>query len=117
MNEENTATMRRYLAELVSSGDFADIPMRDDLRFSGPLASADTADEYRAISHDFSNSVRDISLRTLVANDSVAHAVYDVDMGLASGPLATSQTVEFIDGRFASVEVIFDAAVITGPES
>lgn len=42
------------------------------------------------------------------------HTVYDVDLGLPTGPLATSQTVTFVDGAFASVEVIFDAAKIAG---
>ncbi len=114
MHEANSTTVRRYLAELASGGDFADIPMRDDLRFEGPLATSDTADEYRAICRDFATSVADVSLRTLVGDDRVIHAVYDLDMGLPNGPLATSQTIEFVDGRLASVEVIFDAAVITG---
>lgn len=114
VHNANTATMKQYFAELVSGGDFSDIPMRDDLRFRGPLATSDTAVEYRAVCQEFAGLVTDLSLRTLVGDDGVIHAVYDVDMGLPSGPLATSQTVEFVDGQFASVEVIFDAAVITG---
>lgn len=113
MNEENTATMKRYLAELVNNGDFTDIPMQDDVRFKGPLATSSSAEEYRVICQELAHSVAGVSLRTLVGDDSVIHAVYDLDMGLPSGPLATSQTVEFVDGHFASVEVIFDAAVIT----
>ena len=117
MYEENATTVRRYLAELVNGGDFAGIPMRDDLRFRGPLATSDTAGEYRATCRDFATSVADVSLRTLVGDDRVIHAVYDLDMGLPGGPLATSQTIEFSDGQFATVEVIFDAAMITGVAS
>lgn len=114
MYRDHVETMERYFAELVSGGDFADIAMLDDVRFTGPLASASTADEYRSICRGFAESVDDIAVRTLVGDDDVIHAVYDVDMGLPSGPLTTSQTVEFVDGAFASVEVIFDAAAITG---
>ncbi len=110
----NIATMERYLAELLAGGDFTDIPMRDDVRFTGPLASASRAQEYRVICQDFAGAVRGVSVRTLVGDDDVIHVVYDVDMGLDSGPLLTSQTVEFTNGAFATVEVIFDAAVFTG---
>lgn len=114
MHAVNVATMERYLAQLVNGGDFTDIPMRADVRFTGPLASATTAGDYRSICQDFAEAVRAISVRTMVGVEDVVHVVYDVDMGLGSGPLRTSQTVEFIDGAFASVDVIFDAAVITG---
>lgn len=117
MYEPNAATMRRYLDQLVEGGDFADIPMRDDVRFTGPLASSATAVEYRSICEGFADAVRAVSVRTMVGNDDVIHVVYDLDMGLAGGPLPTSQTVEFIDGAFSTVEVIFDAAAIVGATS
>lgn len=40
MYEQNT--VGRDLSEVVSGGNFADIPMRDDLRFKGPLATSET---------------------------------------------------------------------------
>ena len=112
MYEPNVATMRRYLEQLVEGGDFTDIPMRDDVRFTGPRASSVTAVEYRSICGGFADAVRAMSIRTMVGNDDVIHVVFDLDMGLAGGPLPTSQTVEFIDGAFSTVEVIFDAAAI-----
>lgn len=117
MYAKNAATMKRYLTQLVEGGDFAGIPLRPDVRFTGPLASATTADEYRSICEDFAHSVHGISIRTMVGDDDVVHLVHDVDMGLPSGPLLTSQTVEFVDGAFASVDVIFDAALIIGVAS
>lgn len=117
MHAENATTMERYLTQLVAGGDFTDIPMLGDVRFTGPLASASTAQEYRSICQDFADAVRDISVVTMVGNERVIHVVYDVDLGLPTGPLRTSQTVEFHDGAFASVEVIFDAAVIAGAAS
>lgn len=114
MFADNAKTMERYLAQLATSGDFSDIPMREDVRFTGQLASATSAEEYRSICRDFAGAVRKVSLSALVGDDSVIHAVYDVDLGLPTGPLRTSQTVEFVDGAFASVEVIFDAAAIAG---
>ncbi len=117
MYAENARTMTNYLDRLVEGGDFSEVPMRDDVRFVGPLASASSADEYRAICADFADAVRSIEIRTMVGDDEFVHVVYDVDMGLPSGPLLTSQTVRFVDGEFASVEVIFDAAVVTGVAS
>lgn len=52
-----------------------------------------------------------------MGDDDVVHAVYDVDLGLAGGALPTSQTVEFVDGAFSRVDVIYDAAAIVGAAS
>ena len=110
----NAAVVDRYLEELVEGGDFTDIPMRDDVRFRGPLVQADDATAYRAICADFADAVRSLAVRTRVGSDDVVHVVYDVDMGLPDGPLPTSQTIRFEDGAMADVEVIFDAARIPG---
>lgn len=115
MYADNVQTMKHYLAQLVLGGDFADIPMRQDVCFTGPLASATGAEDYRAICQDFADSVEDIQMHTLVGDDEVVHVVYNVDMGLPNGPLRTSQTVTFVDGAFASVDVIFDTALVGGP--
>ena len=104
----------RFLADLVEGGDFTSIPMSEQLRFRGPLATADTAQEYRAICRGFADTVRSLELREWVGTHDVVHMVYDVDLGLASGPLATSQTIRFEDGKMLEVEVIFDAARATG---
>ena len=117
MYASNAATMQTYLDQLVEGGDFANIPMCDDVRFVGPLTSSTTAAEYRSICEGLAEAVRGLSLRTMVGDGHVVHTVYDLDMGLAGGPLPTSQTVGFVDGAFASVEVIFDAAAITGASS
>lgn len=117
MYADNARAMRRYLAQLVSGGDFEDIPMREHVRFTGPLTSANRAEDYRSICRELAATVREISVRTLVGDDLVVHVVYDIDLGLPSGPLPTSQTVAFDDGAFSSVDVIFDAALLTGVAS
>ena len=117
MQDKNTGTIKKYLSQLVTGGDFIDIPMDDDVQFTGPLSSASNAEDYRSILRAFAEGVRDITLRTMVGGDETVHLVYDVDMGLGTGPLLTSQTVSFRNGAFSSVEVIFDAAVIPGGAS
>lgn len=117
MYATNAVTMTKYLAELERGGDFVDIPMRDDVRFTGPLASSRSATDYREICRNFAQAVRGLSLRAMVGDDEVIHVIYDVDLRLRGGPLATAQTVQFVDGAIASVDVIFDAAAITGVAS
>lgn len=107
----------RFLAELIEGGDFTSIPMTERLRFRGPLAAADTAQEYRTICRGFAEAARSVELRERVGNDEVVHLIYDVDMALSAGPLATSQTIRFEDGKIVDVEVIFDAARVTGRAS
>ncbi len=107
-------TIERFLCQLVDGGDFTDVPMHPDLTFRGPLAATDDAAGYRAICAEFSSAVQAVEVRTLVQRDDVVHAVYDVDIGLPTGALATSQTVRFADGQMIDVEVIFDAARVTG---
>ncbi len=115
--ERNLAIADRLVDGYVRGGDFADVPMAGDLHFRGPLASADTGEDYRAICTAFADAVRGIELRTRVAAGDVVHLVYDVDMGLADRPLPTSQTIRFEDGRIVDVVVIFDAHRITGAAS
>lgn len=75
MYETNVAAVERYLAQLQTGGDFADIPMREDIRFVGPLNSATSAANYRSISQDLAEAVREIAVSALVGNDQVIHAV------------------------------------------
>ncbi len=115
--ETNLAVADGLMEGYVRGGDFDDVPMADDLRFRGPLASADSGEDYRAICRAFADAVRGIEVRTRVAADDVVHLVYDVDMSLPDGPLPTSQTIRFEDGRIVDVVVIFDAYRITGAAS
>lgn len=71
MYAENAATMKRFLAQFVEGGDFADVPMRDDVRFTGPLASATTSDGYRSICKDFADAVQEVSVRSMIGDDDV----------------------------------------------
>lgn len=114
MRDQNMETMKKYLSQLAGGGDFQGIPMDAHVHFTGPLASADTADDYRSILESFAEGVQGVTVRSMVGDDDTIHVVYDVDMGLRTGPLLTSQTVGFRDGAFSSVQVIFDAAAIHG---
>lgn len=113
MQTRHVETTNRFLAELVHGGDFAAIPIADDVRVRGPLVAADGARTYRAICRDLADEVRGIELRDRVGLDDVVHLVYDIDMGLADGPLATSHTIRFDGDDMVDVEVIFDAARVT----
>lgn len=109
---ENLTIADRFLDQLVEGGDFSSIPMAEGLTFRGPMASATSAENYRRLCSDLASLVVGISLRTRVSEGNIVHLVYDVDMGLADGPLPTSQTIRFDSNRITDVEVIFDAARI-----
>lgn len=111
------AVADRLLDRLVTGGDFDDVPMSDDLSFRGPLATARSAAEYRSICRQFADAVNGIEVRTRMCHGDTVHLVYDVDMGLPDGPLTTSQTIGFRGDAMTDVEVIFDAARVTGMAS
>lgn len=100
---------RRYYDEFRSAGDFADVPMADDLRFDGPLQQYADGPRYRADCARLAGQVRSLTIRHQFVDGDRVHSVYDFDLGLPSGPIATSETLTFDRGRMVAAELIIDS--------
>ena len=98
----------RYYREFASTGDFESVPMADDLRFCGPIHAYVDGDRYRTDCAELAASVRSLTIRHQYLDENSAHTVYDIDLGLPSGPIPSSETLTFADGVMVAADLIFD---------
>ena len=96
----------RYYAGFTNGGDFASVPMADDLTFAGPMMTIDSAAEFRQVLSGLSTKVKSLKMRRQVADDDLVISVYDFDMG--AGPLPMAEVLSLANGKIHSVELIFD---------
>jgi hypothetical protein len=57
------AVARYYEAWQQKQGDFSDVPLADAFEFTGPVASFDTAESYRAMAREAGHAVTSFAVR------------------------------------------------------
>ena len=114
MNDVTTLTAR-YYEDFASQGDFAGIPIADDLCFSGPIHTYRDGDRYRLDCGQLAAMVRGIEIRHQFTEGNQVHTVYDFDLGLPSGPIASSETLTFDNGALVAADLIIDSTPLRPP--
>lgn len=109
MNGKIQQITDRYYREFAEHGDFTSVPMSDDLRFDGPLHRYLGGGRYRDDCRRLAESVQTVSIRHQFFDDNRAFTVYDFDVGLPSGPIATSETLTFEDGVMVAADLYLDS--------
>lgn len=109
------ALTTRYYEDFASHGDFTGIPMADDLRFSGPIHTYRDGDRYRLDCGQLAAMVQSIEIRHQFTEGDQVHTVYDFDLGLPSGPVASSETLTFDDGVLVAADLIIDSTPLRPP--
>src|SRR5829696_3036845 len=75
---------RYYDAWQTKRGDMCDVPLADDFRFTGPVASFESAEDYRAMAREAGRAVTSFDVRRqfVEGGDGVLdHRLGDVDPG------------------------------------
>lgn len=81
--------------------------LTDDFRFRGPLMTADSADDYVAQLTSLGDEMElHADVRKLVGDGDVVAAL--VDFQGPAGPMTYAQWFTLRDGRFSSLEVVYD---------
>jgi ketosteroid isomerase-like protein len=90
-------------------GDFSDVPLADDFQFTGPVASFDSAEGYRAMAREAGRAVTSFSVRRqFVGGDSVC-SILDWEMAIPGvGKLSAAEVLEVADGRIVRGELFYD---------
>lgn len=100
---------QRYYRAFGSKGDFASVPMADHLRFTGPLHAYTDGARYWRDCTKLAATARGIRIRHQFFDQDQVHTVYDFDLGLPSGPIASSETLTFDDGVLIAADPVIDS--------
>ena len=90
-------------------GDFSAVPLAEDFRFTGPVASFVTAEGYREMARQAGAAVTSFVVRRqFVDGDSVC-SIIDWEMAiLGVGKLSAAEVLEVADGKIVRGELFYD---------
>jgi ketosteroid isomerase-like protein len=101
---------RYYDAWQTKQGDLADVPLADDFQFTGPVASFETADGYRAMAREAGQAVTSFEVRREFVEGDTVCSVIDWEMAIPGvGPMTSAELLEVKDGQIVRGELIYDA--------
>jgi ketosteroid isomerase-like protein len=99
-----------YDAWSTKRGDFSDVPLADDFRFSGPVASFDSADGYRAMAREAGAAVTSFTVRRQFVDGDTVCSIIDWEMAIpGTGLMTAAEVLEIRDGAIVRGELIYDA--------
>ena len=100
---------RYYDAWRLRAGDMSDVPLADDLVFSGPVASFDSADGFRAMAKQAGAGVRGFTVRHQFTDGDLVCSVIDWEMAPVEGMMTAAEVLHIRDGRIVRGELVYDA--------
>ena len=101
---------RYYDAWQNKRGDFSGVPLAEDFRFIGPVASFETAEGYRAMAREAAHAVTSFSVRRQFVDGDTVCSIIDWEMAMPGlGKLTSAEVLEVADGTIVRGELIYDA--------
>jgi ketosteroid isomerase-like protein len=101
---------RYYEAWQTKQGDLSEVPLADDFSFTGPVASFDTADGYRAMAREAGQAVTSFNVRKQFVDGDTVCSIIDWEMAIPGvGPMTSAELIEVRDGTIVRGELIYDA--------
>jgi ketosteroid isomerase-like protein len=100
---------RYYDAWQNRKGDFSDVPLADDFVFTGPVASFDSADGYRAMAAEAGPVVTSFEVRRQFVDGNIVCSIIDWEMAIAGlGQMTSAELLEVENGVIVRGELIYD---------
>ena len=101
---------RYYDAWQNKRGDLSEVPLADDFRFTGPVASFDSADGYRAMAREAGQAVTSFEVRKQFIDGDTVCSIIDWEMAIPGvGRMTSAELLEVRDGVIVRGELIYDA--------
>lgn len=101
---------RYYDAWQTKGGDLSDVPLADDFRFTGPVASFDSAEGYRAMARDAGQAVTSFEVRRQFVDGDTVCSIIDWEMAIPGvGRMTSAELLEVKGGVIVGGELIYDA--------
>lgn len=98
-----------YQAWIDGKGDFSDVPLAPDFRFTGPVASFDSAEGFRAMAASAGPLVTRFAVRRQFVEGETVCSIIDWEMDLPVAPLTSAEILQVRDGQIVNGELIYDA--------
>ena len=94
-------------------GDFSDVPLADDFEFTGPVASFDSAEGYRAMAREAGQAVTSFAVRRQFVDGGTVCSIVDWEMAMPGlGRMTAAELLEVEDGVIVRGELIYDAEAL-----
>jgi SnoaL-like protein len=91
-------------------GDLTDVPLAYDFEFTGPVASFDSAEGYRAMASEAGQAVTSFTVRRQFVDGGTICSIIDWQMAIPGvGPMTSAELLEVKDGVIVRGELIYDA--------
>jgi ketosteroid isomerase-like protein len=101
---------RYYDAWQSKHGDLADVPLADNFQFTGPVASFDSAEGYRAMAREAGQAVTSFAVRRQFVDGDTVCSIIDWEMAMPGvGRMTSAELLEVEDGLIVRGELIYDA--------
>ena len=92
------------------SGDLSEVPLADDFRFTGPVASFDSAEGYRAMAREAGQAVTGFEVRRQFVDGDTVCSIIDWEMAIPGvGRMTSAELLDVKDGQIVRGELIYDA--------
>jgi len=98
-----------YAAWTDGRGDFTGVPAAPDFRFTGPVASFDSAEGFRSMASQAGQLVARFAVRRQFVDGDTVCSVIDWEMDLPVAPMTSAEILQVRDGQIVSGELIYDA--------
>ena len=100
---------RYYDAWQNRRGDMSEVPLADEFQFVGPVASFDTAEEYRAMASEAGKAITSFAVRRQFVDGDHVCSIIDWEMAIPGvGPMTSAELLEVVDGVIVRGELIYD---------
>jgi ketosteroid isomerase-like protein len=94
-------------------GDFSEVPLADDFEFTGPVASFDSAEGYRAMAREAGQAVTSFDVRRQFVDGNTVCSIIDWEMAIPGlGRMTSAELLEVVDGVIVRGELIYDAEAL-----
>jgi hypothetical protein len=104
---------RYYDAWRNRHGDMRDVPLAEDFRFAGPVASFDTAEGYREMARQAGEAVTSFEVRRQFVDGNTVCSIVDWEMAMPGlGRMTAAELLEVEDGVIVRGELIYDAEAL-----
>ena len=93
-----------------AEGDFSGVPLADDFRFTGPVASFETAEGYRGMAREAGKAVSRFVVRRQFVDGNTVCSIIDWEMTIPmTGRMTSAELLEVENGVIVRGELIYDA--------